>query len=68
MIIYKNNKWISICNEDKTDITYDKELYHVITEKNVIDIDGLKMRDFEQMGEESINNIIDTYVLNNLRH
>jgi hypothetical protein len=68
IIIEKDNRWTSLLNEDVEKIDYEEDLYHIITESHIIDIDGLKIRDFEQMSDNSVNIIIDNYVLSNLKH
>jgi hypothetical protein len=69
IIIYKNNEWRSLLTEENVEkIEYNDDLYHIITDSHIVDIDGLKIRDFEQISDDGVNNIVDNYVLSNLKH
>lgn len=66
IIIYKDDKWIPLFMENIENIDYEDDLYHIITECHNININGINMRDFEQISDKNVNNIIDNYVLSNL--
>ena len=66
IIIYKNNEWVPVFKQNIEDINYDGILYHLIVEDDIIEIDGIKIRDFEQNSDRDINKRIDNYVLRNL--
>ncbi len=66
IIIEKDNRWTSLLNEDVEKIDYEDDLYNIITDSHIISINGVKMRDFEQISDVGVNNIIDSYVLSNL--
>ncbi len=57
-------KWIPIMHCKEAIKTYSNEnvLYSIDTTSNIIEINGLKFRDFEQTSNENINDDIDNFV------
>jgi len=65
--VKKDNKWNIIQHSDAKYIgKCNKPIYNIITDSNMIEIDGKLFRDFEQDGDENLNNYIDDYIVRSL--
>lgn len=66
-IINIDGKWVPIYMVDGAkNIRYNKNLYHIITENGMINVNNLIIRDFEQINDKNINEAFDNYVLDRL--
>lgn len=67
-IVKYGNKWKQLSEIGKRISVKDKYYYNICTNNNIIEINGLLFRDFEQIRDESTNNYIDSLVINYLNH
>tara|TARA_B100001093_G_C26850193_1_gene1024787 strand:- start:661 stop:2061 length:1401 start_codon:yes stop_codon:yes gene_type:complete len=73
VIVYEKGKWLRVCNHQGAVYVGKNNVkcYHYITQSGIIDLgDNLIIRDFIEVKNDSIDNIIDRYIeksLNNIR-
>ena len=65
MIIYENGFWIPVYQSIYAiKIQNEDEIYYNIgTDSNEFYCDGIRFKDFEQISENDVNDVIDEYVI-----
>ena len=66
MIVFEDYKWIAV--RDSINAIQiknnDKLYYNICCTNNIFYSNGIQLRDFEQISENSVNDVIDNYIIN----